>query len=332
MEGDRLMSYPFIKTAGYEDPKTRVEMPERKLSSEMRTLCVINTYIPKTGWADYTTRYFTEGDPIRYYRHDRVECLKFMLAAHDHYDPGMPCDIIIVDNSSPHTKAVDIMTSCGLPFYSRPNTYLSFGAYRYAFEKFGHLYDYFVFHEMDWVPTKDHWLTDLVNFWVSDQTIGMIGNLIESRGANYPPETDNEKTNNDFVDKIAPHRADRMWNLDSEYLFTSRFVLDQMLEHDGWLMFPCVPETNLSAAFNELAFQQPLMEMGYKIGCYNDGEHTMWYATYNNAFSPKWDKGLENIVPFAPEQTRFFMPEMAKHFDFYNHHTNNSFVGFGEDL
>lgn len=318
-----MMGYPYIETASYPDPKTKVSMPKREFKPKAKTLCVINTFVPKTGWVDYTTRYYSDHS-IRVYRHDRIECLKFMLAAHRHYDPGMPVDTIIIDNSSPHVEAVEHMRSDGLLFYSRPNSYLSFGAYRYAYEQFGQDYDYFVFHEMDWVPAKHNWLKDLVEYWVEDQTIGMIGNLIETRGTNYPALNDNQQTNNSFVEKIAPHRT-QMWNLDSEYLFTSRFVIGQM---GNWLMFPCTPETDLSPAFNELAFQQPLMECGYNIACFNDGKHLMWYATYNNGISPKWNKGFENITPFVPEQTRCFMSEMREYFDFYDHEKRNSFMGF----
>ncbi len=321
-----MMGYPIIGKAEYTDPKTKVEMLPRALNPEAKTLCVMNTFIPKTTWADYSTRYYSD-DRIQFYRHDRYECLKFTLAAHDHYDPGMHCDLILVDNSSPHEEAVDHMICSDVPFFQRENTYLSFGAYRYAYEKFGEDYDYFVFHEMDWAPAQHNWLRKLVEYWISDDQIGMIGNLIEMRGSSYPPETDGQITNNDFMEKCAPHRKE-MWNLDSEYLFTSAVVLEQMLEHGGWLMFPCAPQTGLSPAFNELAFQQPLLEMGYSIACYNDGKHTMFYATYNNSFGPKWDKGLENLTPFVPEQTRFFVPEMAEHFNFYDHANNNSFVSF----
>ena len=323
-----MENYPCRSVLDYPDPKTRVEMPLRKRDPQAKTLCVMCTYIPKTAYAKYTTRSFGT-DEIRAYCHDRFECLKFTLAAHKHWDPGMPCDLIIVDNSSPHLEAVEYMRdgNCKLLFYSRQNTFFSFGAYIWAYENFGSEYDYFVFHEMDWVPSNHNWLKGLIDFWVSDHTIGMIGNLIETRGSNYPAVNDNQKTNNEFIEKIAPHRT-QMWNLDSEYLFTNRFVIEQMLKNGGWQVYPCVPVTDLAATFNELAFQQPILEMGYKIASYNDGEHTMFYATYNNGFVDKWNHGMDKLAPFVPEQTRFFVPEMATHFDFYDHKKNNSFVEF----
>ena len=121
--------------------------------------------------------------------------------------------------------------------------------------------------------------------------------------------------------KTNPDR-DRQFNLDSEYLFADKIVLEQMMEHGGWNIFPCEPEVKLSPVYNELALQQPILEMGYKIACYNDWEHTMFYATYNSGMPSKWDHGFEKMAPFVPEQTRIFCKEMRKYFKWYEGKTS----------
>jgi len=306
----------------YKNPKYNVTKPERKFNKNAKILAVLNTYIPKGFIVQYNSRLYPS-DEYKRYIHHRLECLKFTLACYNYFNAGMKYDLIIVDNDSPEKK---YLKNLKIPVYFRENTYFSFGAYRYAWRKFRDQYDYYIFHEMDWVPAKHYWLKDLVKKWVSDKRVGMIGNLVENREWTDNPQTDEQKVNNVFIEKINPKRKIQC-NLDSEYLFTSSFVLRQMVDCDGWLIFKCSPKTNLSPAYNELAFQQPILEMGYKISSYNDGKHTMFYSIYNRNFLNEWNHGLENLVPFVPEQTRLFISEMREYFNFYDHEKNNSYKG-----
>ncbi len=324
---------PPMREARYKDTKYKVDMPRRVLSpkSPIKITVVVCTYFPVGHTVEYNTRSYEDHEYKRY-SHNRLECFKFLLACFNYYDAGLPFELVIVDNSSPDPEANmfmdsnNILVSTGhdIRVVKRPNTLYSFGAYRWAYENIKDS-QFYVFMEMDWVPCKHGWLLDLVEAWHSDPEIGMIGNLIEARGYSDPTTNDNQKVNNAFIDKINPNRRIQM-NLDSEYLFTSRYVLDQMMEHDGWLIFPCVPETDLSPAFNELAFQQPILEMGYKLLCYDDSKHTMMYGIYNQHIAPRWKHGWENLAPFLPEQSRLFCPEAREYFDFYDHNANDSFI------
>lgn len=314
-----METYPILSKIKYEDPKYNVEKPERVLDKK-KTLVVINTYIPKDGTVEYNTRSYFDHE-YRRYEHNRIEALKFTLACYKHFDAEADYDLIIVDNSSPYFLEGDYGAGYlendgndfnGIPLYFRENTYYSFGSYKYAWDNFKDKYDYFLFHEFDWTPTKDGWLKDLINYWNSDKEIGMIGNLIEEFGYGQ------QDVINHIIRKVAPGR-DKIHNLDSEYLFTDKVVLNQMEENGGWNIFRCEPEVEETPVINELGMQQPILEMGYKLACYNDEKHTMFYAIYNSGFplSGKWWKGLDKLSPLIPEQARLFVPEVSNYFSWY---------------
>jgi hypothetical protein len=247
------------------------------------------------------------------YQHNRLECLRFVLNAYHYMEAGELFDLMVIDNSSPSRRASEFFETTDTLVVVRENTYHSFGAYKMAWEQYGDDYDYFLFHEMDWMPARKNWLRYLIDIWESDSEIGMIGNLIEARGWTNTPKTGGQHWNNSAMAQINKNRKVQ-YNLDSEYLFTDKTVLSQM-DDIGWLLFKCTPQAGLSPAVNELAFQQPILEMGYKLRCFNDGEHTMFYGLYNHGWGPpKWNHGLENLAPFIPEQTRLFIPEIRDYF------------------
>ena len=311
-----IATYPLVKEVRYANPTSEVTKVERSPIEHPRVLVTLCSYIPEGLMASYVSRSHrspTDGC----YSHHRLECLKFVLACYSHWDAGTSYDFILIDNDSPSKRALDYFKTLDSTVISRENTYYSFGAYKTAWDQFGADYDYFVFHEMDWVPSHHGWLRQLINIWESDSDIGMIGNLIEDREWSENPETQDDCSSNEFIEKVNKIRL-LHYNLDSEYLFTDRTVLSQM-DETGWLLFKCRPETDLSPAYNELAFQQPILEMGYKLRCFNDGNHTMFYGTYNHDIPAKWRHGFENLAPFIPEQVRLFMPEYREYFDFYKH-------------
>ncbi len=280
----------------------------------------MNIYIPEGNRASYNTRSYVTHlhNP---YRHDRLKCLDFTLACYKHFNAGADYDLLIVDNDSPSRELKQFMKDRKIGFATRENTFYSFGAYKYAWDKYRKDYDYFIFHEFDWVPAKDGWLKDLIDYWNSDKEIGMIGNLIERRGYNAEAKDNTVRYINRMMRQVNPNR-DFQYNLDSEYMFTDNTVLTQMEDNGGWNLFPCEPEVDMSPVINELGFQQPILEMGYKLACYNDGKHTMFYAIYNNGFPKKWWNGFDNLAPFIPEQTRLFVPEVRDHFRWYDHAAN----------
>lgn len=313
----------MLQEARYLDPVSRIEIPDRNAIQNPRVLVVLCSYVPQGLNAPYNSRLFGTHEFVRY-QHNRLECLKFVIDAYSHITAGVPFDLVLVDNDSPSVRVAEYYKTLDCLVIHRENTYLSFGAYKLAWETFGQDYDYFVFHEMDWTPARNNWLRYLIDIWESDSEIGMIGNLIESRGWTANPVTDGQKVNNAFIEKINRNRKNQ-YNLDSEYLFTDRTVLQQM-DKAGWLLFPCEPQTDLSPAYNELAFQQPILELGYKIRCFNDGKHTMFYGIYNRGMSKQWNHGFENLAPFIPEQVRLFVSEFRSYFNFYNHSNCTSLV------
>ena len=301
----------------YENPANKIEIPKRLHIENPRILVTLCSYIPQGLMAQYSSRLFNKGYTYIPYLHNRLECLKFVLASYKHIDAGLPFDLVIVDNDSPSHQALAFLKNLDIPVISRENTYYSFGAYKAAWDQLGKDYDYFVFHEMDWTPARHNWLRYLVDIWESDSEIGMIGNLIESRQWTDSPATQGAIVTNRFIEKINKNRK-LQYNLDSEYFFTDRVVLSQM-DRAGWLLFECVPKTGLPASFNELAFQQPLLEMGYKLRCFNDNKHTMFHGLLNRGLPQKWKHGFENLAPFIPEQVRLFIPEYRDYFGFYKH-------------
>lgn len=318
-----------MQIAKYDNPRAQAKRPPRTRGK--RTLVVLCTYIPKGIVAEYNTRSYPDHVYSQYF-HDRLEALKFTLAAFKQYDAGAEYDLIIVDNDSPSKKGQEFLENLqrrqNIKRFIRENTFYSFGAYKYAWDlvKDTDKYDYFVFHEMDWCVAKDGWLKELIDIWIENPEVGMIGNLVENRSWTKNPKTSGQRISNDFIKKISGHR-DYQINLDSEYLFTDKRCLRTMDNSEtGWLMYPCSPEVNLSPAYNELAFQQPLLEFGYSIAGFSDDKHTMFYGIYNQQIAKKWRHGLAKLTPFVPEQTRIFCKEMAAYFHWYDHAKNNSCI------
>ena len=319
-----IATYPLVKEVRYNDPVSEIKRIKRIPIKNPRILVTLCSYIPKglqsTTYVSRSHRFHTD----ICYSHHRLECLKFVLACYTYFDAGASYDFILIDNDSPSQRALDYFKTLDISVMSRENTYFSFGAYQTAWTQFGDDYDYFVFHEMDWTPAHHGWLRQLVDIWESDSEIGMIGNLIEDRIWNECPKNEEERAGNEFIAKINEKRL-LHYNLDSEYLFTDQTVLTQ-LDKIGWQLFKCKPETDLPPAYNELAFQQPILEMGYKLRCFNDGRHTMFYGTHNRDIPSKWNHGFENLAPFIPEQVRLFIPEYRDYFGFYKHDSALNFT------
>jgi len=318
-----MEGYPLISEVRYDNPTSCVNKPERCVSDNSKTLAVLCTYIPEGLVSQYVSKSH-KGSPEPQYFHNRLECLKFVLACYYHFDAGASYDLVIIDNDSLSKRLFDYFRSLDIAIMQRENTYYSFGAYKDAWDYFKGDYDYFIFHEMDWMPCRHDWLQMLIDLWNSDSEIGMIGNLIESREWSDSPQNSDDHASNMFIEAINPDRL-LQHNLDSEYLFVDKHVLT-LMDQTGWQLFKCLPEIPVSPAYNELVFQQPVLEMGYKLRCFNDGRHTMFYGAHNQDFPSQWNHGTENLTPFIPEQARLFMPEFRSYFDFYDHSIYNSLV------
>lgn len=307
--------------ARYDD----VSEKERTDPEGRRVACVACAYVPDGGLAQYNSRSFHTHE-YHSYVHDRKVAFDFMMACHRKYDAGMEYDLHVVDNGSPDKEFQETLDALDVPVHRRENRMFSFGAWKWAYENLPD-YDYYVFEEYDWVPSGDGWLSAFMEKWNGDKGIGLVGNLVEDRGWKgiedknkcLSDETVRKMQDGDinaaFMAKIAPHRK-KMYNLDSEYYFVSRKVLDEVAER-GWLMWDCAPMTWMSPAYNELAFSQPFLELGYKISSFNDGKHTMWYSIYNRGTINKWWHGWDRCAPMIPEQLRNFDEKIAKRYEWY---------------
>ncbi|HDD45193.1 MAG TPA: glycosyltransferase [Candidatus Desulfofervidus auxilii] len=271
-------------------------------------LCVIAVYVPKGKIAEYALR---SKQGYSRYKHDRLEALKFCLKCYECFNAGVDYDLVIIDNDSPDEEAQEFLENCGYKVFRRENRYYSYGAYKYAWDLFGDSYDYYLFHEQDWVPAKDGWLLELIERQLSNRYIGSVGNCIEQRGWTENPVTDGQRINNRFIEKISPHRK-KQYNLDGEYFLIPSKILKQVDKKPGFLLFPCAPETNLSPAYNELAFHQPILELGYKLKAYSDGRHAFFHGICMK--EPQVERPIKDITPMVPEQTRFFCPMMKEYF------------------
>ena len=120
-----------MKYGQYDNPANLKEHPERK--QESRTLAVLCSYIPKDEISQYNTRSYVD-DSYKRYKHNRLECLKFVLACYEHYQAGANYDLLIVDNDSPSENAKRFILDQECLNYIRLNTFYSFGAYKSAWE------------------------------------------------------------------------------------------------------------------------------------------------------------------------------------------------------
>jgi len=97
-------------------------------------------------------------------------------------DPGIDCDVILVNNQAGYHGANVYLDSLdGTPSFrgtykchTRPNTGGSFAAYDYAYQQHKDEYDYWCFLEDDVIITEDNIYLDAVNTLESDPTIGFV--------------------------------------------------------------------------------------------------------------------------------------------------------------
>lgn len=278
-----------MKEARYEDP--RFKDTRRKIA------CVIPLYIPVGRKKDYS--YFIE---------DKFETLNKTLAAHAHYSPGVAYDLILVNNESPedfeHFKT-KIDNVDGWRMLSRPNEGFGFGAWKYAYEQLKDEYDFFLFTEDDNSPAMDGWLQDIFLLFHSEQDIGAVGNFVEAHGHN--PIADE-------VQELCGTTREGLYNFDGAFTFTSTSILRQVEKTGGLPVFPCQPKHERLAVVNELAFQQPILELGYKLVSYAERGRLLIHG------SELYTGDLANRGPIAPivnHNAWRRTPEIKEAFDWY---------------
>jgi hypothetical protein len=137
----------------YSDPKFKgkpLKKPDGKI------VCIIPLYVGSEGRIDYGI-IDENGDRTGGYNDNKLDNIKFTMRCHQRFDPGMPYDIVLVDNQTEDEKAKEYYKTLPHKLYQRENNGFSFGAYKWFWEM-DKSYGFYLFHEQDFVPTKDGWL------------------------------------------------------------------------------------------------------------------------------------------------------------------------------
>ncbi len=294
----------------------KYDNPQLPISKTGRIACVIPVFVPISGFGEYYLRGKLDASIHVPYSENKLESLDFTLACHDHYKPGVDYDIIIVNNGTEHEGTKNYLKKLavnGKMVLDRENIGFSFGGYKYAWEVLGDKYDYYLFQEQDIVPSKDNWLSDIVSAFLSDREIGAVGNFLEKRGRGHP-----------LADRIMDSvpslkQRDEMCNLDGQFTFTSTRILKEVAEIGGLTVLPCVGHVDGIAVINETIFQQPILELGYKLASFNnDGTkfytHGVGYAESGSEKVP-----VSELSPLLHGHVRYSIDWLKKYFDWYAH-------------
>lgn len=272
----------------YDHPKH-----PRPLES-VRIACVIPAYIPQGRKKNY-----------RHYVEDKLDTIKRTLAAHSHYTAGLPYRILLYDNSSPDHEGAAWLKAHGA--FVRKNEGYGFGAWKEAWGAFKNDYDFFLFTEDDIAPCEDGWLTNIVQRFLSAPDIGAIGSFVEGR-------SDTEALS-DVVWGLMQHQQDMLYNFDGAFTFTSARVLRQVDEIGGLPVYPCKPAGPYDANVNELVFQQPILQLGYRILSYDDEEHCVVHGS--EIFSGNVMHKGKPLTPLVNINGRRKIPAVADRFEWY---------------
>lgn len=297
-----------MQSGQYLDPKNPVERGAKILN-------VICTYVPKGQEEGCPAFSSCGGEAIRYVE-NKLDTIKFNLACHKHFMAGLDYEIIIVDNDSQDPETLEFLKDCGYPVYHRENSGFSFGAFKWAWEKFGDKYDYYLFTEQDGVPAKHNWLLEIVAKFLGERDVGAVGNFVESRHI---------KESGQFFEDMAkahPTLKDRDWmcNFDGFMTFTSSKILKQC--GDIFLIPVTGEDIEGKANWNELYFQQPILELGYKIVSFFDGQHILWKGQYVKDLGQDFvDLPLSNLAPIILAHPGLLYDKMKDYFNWYDKKT-----------
>jgi len=273
-----------MRSAAYNDPKHPVPLRDR-------IACIIPLYIPQGRTKDYG--HFIE---------DKFETLKMNLACHQHYQSGLPYDIILVNNSSP--QDADYFAD-QYRTLDRKNSGYGFGAWKYAWEQLKDDYDFFLFTEDDIAPTDNGWLARIFRRFDQDPLTGALGNYVEAHGVD-PISSQ--------VLRLLGSTRDVVYCLDGGWTFTSTKILRQVDKIGGLPVFPCQPESELDATVNELAFQQPILELGYWLDSF-DGDHYIIHGS--EVFTGDLSSAEGPMAPLINLNARHKIARVREHFAWY---------------
>ncbi len=294
-----------LKSGQYTDPKYGIK-------TKPKIVNVIVTYVPPGQIERCRANSSIEEDLRSDYVENKLESIKFNLACHKYYQAGVDYEIVIVDNGTEEAAAqsyLELLEKTGIKVLRRENIGFSFGGYKYAWEKLGSDYDYFLFSEQDIVPSKDNWLLEILQKFHSEREVGVVGNNVES----FDLIEDQGFSN---LRELCPYiqKREKTYNLDGSFTFTSSTILRQVDKIGGLFVLPVIGDKY--AERNELIFQQPILELGYKIVSFHDGNHICFWNDLLLDVDPEYKNiPKENIAPMVLAHTRLFA--LKDHFGWY---------------
>lgn len=293
-----------LASGKYANPKYGIKIKPKIVN-------VIGTHV-RLGQVEKCAALSNRQEPRVYYHENKLETIKFNMACHKHYNAGIDYEIVVVDNGSQDEATQEYLRQLekeGIKVFRRANIGFSFGSFKYAWEQLKNDYDYFLFNEQDGVPAKDGWLLEILQKFHSEKDIGAIGNNVES--------FDLTKEFSELK-KLCPYIQERdiTYNLDGHMTFTSSTILRLVDAIGGLYVLPSVGDIN--GEKNELIFQQPILELGYKIASFHDGNHICYWNQNFLDEDPEYENiPKENITPMVLSHTRFFV--LKDYFGWYTH-------------
>jgi hypothetical protein len=111
-----------------------------------------------------------------------VEFLKLQIENERRIDPGVPMDVIIVNNDNNDLNANKFIDSLHdqeifngkIRVLHRPNIGGSFGAFSYGYDVFSDEYDFFLFNEDDIMITQPLYFKRAIDVLKEDESIGYV--------------------------------------------------------------------------------------------------------------------------------------------------------------
>jgi hypothetical protein len=246
---------------------------------------------------------------IQYYGHsyseNKLDSLKLNLSAHKHFDSGVDYDLFVINNGSTNNEGKKFHNEIGS--LNRENEGYSFGGWKWAWEQLKDKgYMFFLFTEDDIAPCKDKWLSEIVNKFFSEPEVGAVGSFIEVHSKGY----------NEFIDSVCDcAERNPLVHFDGAFTFTSANILRQVDEIGGLLVLDSGTNHSLGVR-NELLFQTKILELGYSLVDFKDGNHFVVHGSEIFSNDIKYRNG--EIEPLLNVNGIKFVPEIKEAFNWYS--------------
>lgn len=262
---------------------------------------------------------------------DKLELIKFTIKCIKHFKTDLNYELILIDNGTESEEAIEYYKTLPYRVIRRKNEGFSFGAWKYAWEKLKKKYDYYLFFEADYAPCKDYWLEEIYEEFHKSDDIGAVGNVLETMGRlPYPKhiEINTKSEESKFTEteinkylEIVNDGRDYIINLDGCYTFTSREIIEQVYKNGEFRVLPCGGgkrhEDSKASTTNELLFQQPILNLGYKIVAFglpdfSKCERIYFYGIRAGDLDREFNPDL--LVPLVAGVTKFTCKQMKEYF------------------